>query len=438
MEKLKKGDYSAFQAVIEATLPVKLPDGSERVISAKIERDLSSPDEDTTPHKTYLLEQLRKEAERIERQAREQALFEAQIQAVQSPAPNQTARQDHLYSKVSKLYLEDGQASNRWRPKSFVQVEASLNLFQEFVGDISIAQIDKAIVRDFKSQFLKLPSNRKKKAAYRDKSFHQLVEMDIPEQDRIDVKTVRSNMMRIGAFFSWAKDHGFIDQNPFERLAPQKKRVKASSMRDIFEHNDLKIIFESQEYKNGFLHGSNDWKYWIPIIGLYTGMRLEEICRMRVDWFTIEDSIPTLEIKPDDDWNAKTEAGLRSFAIHPKLIELGLLDLVERQRLNGKDRIFDELTLQRDGYGARVSKWFARYLERLGIKNEKKTFHSLRHTFLNELKQRGVALEVRESIAGHENKSQSESRYGKAYRSKITFDAVSLADFELNHSSPKQ
>lgn len=340
MEKLKKGNYSAFQAVIEATLPAKLPDGTERVISAKIERVLSSPNEDTTPHKKYLLEQLRQEGERIERQAREQALFEAQIQAIQpSPPQNQIEQQDHLYSEIVSLYIEDGKALNRWRSKSLLQIESALGLFQEFTGDLPVTQIDKAIVRDFKAKFLKLPSNRKKKPQYRDKSIAELLETKIPEQDRLDIQTVQNQMIFISAFFSWAKNHDYTAANPFEGIIPQKKRAKASQARDVFNQTDLKIIFESQEYKNGFLRGSDNWKYWIPVIGLYTGMRLEEISRMRVDWFEVVDNIPTIEIKPYDDWNTKTDAGLRSFAIHPKLIEMGLLDLVERQKLNGKDRI---------------------------------------------------------------------------------------------------
>ena len=289
------------------------------------------------------------------------------------------------------------------------------------------------ITREFKSQYLKMPSNLNKKAEYRGKTVAELLDTSIPKEDLIGSSTVLNNMTRVGALFSWAKDHDYIKSNPFEGIKPKKSKRKASEQRGIFTQSDLVSIFESSEYKTGFLHGDNRYKYWVPIIALYTGMRLEEICRIRVDWVNTVDDIWTIEIKPDEEWYGKTDAALRSFAIHPKLIELGFLDLVNTQRNTGKIRLFDELVKSRDGYGARVSKWFARYCDRCGVIDKKKTFHSLRHTFLNELKQRGVPLEIRESIAGHENRSQSESRYGKAYIAQITFDSIQKADYGLSH-----
>lgn len=436
MERLKKGSVSAFSVTLEGKVAAKLPNGSERLVEGKITRDIASPDE-TTEHKGYLLNQLREEADRLEKQAQQQALFEAQLKAVQStqaqqPTQQQT-EQSPLYSEIAQHYLDDGAATNRWTPKSFAQVKSSLELFQDFVGDLPITTIDKAITRGFKAQYLKLPSNRNKKAEYRDKSIGELLGMDIPKDDLIDTGTVSSNMTRIGGFFAWAKNHDYIQSNPFESIIPKKDKRKASRQRDAFSKDELTAIFESNEYQHGFKRGSDHWKYWIPIIGLYTGMRLEEICRIRVDWFDNIHDIPTIEIKPDGEWYGKTDAALRSFAVHPRLIDLGLLKLVETQREADKQRLFNELGMGRDGYGGRVSKWFGRYLERLGITDEKKVFHSLRHTFLNELKQNGVTLEVREAIAGHENDSQSESRYGKAYIAEVTLGAMQKADFNLNH-----
>jgi hypothetical protein len=125
MEKLKKGAYGAFQVTLEGKVAAKLPDGSERFVEGKIERNLASPDE-ATAHKEYLLKQLREEAERIEKQAREEALFQAQLAAMTLPAPvqastnppEQQGEPSPLYSEIVKLYLEDGEASNRWTSKN--------------------------------------------------------------------------------------------------------------------------------------------------------------------------------------------------------------------------------------------------------------------------------------------------------------------------------
>ncbi len=37
------------------------------------------------------------------------------------------------------------------------------------------------------------------------------------------------------------------------------------------------------------------------------------------------------------------------------------------------------------GYGTLISRWFGRYLKKLGIKQKGKNFHSFRHTVVNKL-----------------------------------------------------
>jgi hypothetical protein len=208
MSKLAKGVYGAFQVTLEGKVKAKLPDGTEKLVEGKIERNLASLDE-LPAHKAYLLKQLKEEAERIERQARENALFQAQLAAITPPAPAQAqtnpperqAESSTLYSEVIRVYLEEGEATGRWKPKTKDQVEASLKLFQEITGDLPIESINKKITREFKAQYLKIPSNRNKKRQYRDKTIAELLSMEIPKEDLIDAGTVHSNMTRIGGFF---------------------------------------------------------------------------------------------------------------------------------------------------------------------------------------------------------------------------------------------
>ncbi len=432
-----------YRAEFDSTVDNLMNESSEKVrlithvdlLGNSITFDTGNNDEDFRLCNSMVSAQQSLISEQSERRAEE--LHQAQLAAIATaPAviiPSPEPQPSPLYSEIIEVYLDEGEKDGRWTSKSKGQVESSLKLFQEFVGDLPIASIDKKITRGFKAQYLSIPSNQNKKPQYRDKTIVELLGIEIPKEDLIDSGTVLSNMTRIGGFFNWAKDHDYILINPIEGVKPRKAKRKKSDERNVFTNDDLVKIFESSEYKNGFLHGSNLWKYWIPIVALYTAMRLEEVCRLRVECFSVVDGIDVVEIKPDGEWLGKTDAALRSFAVHPKLKELGLLKLVEQQRLAGQSRLFDELLKGRDGYGARVSKWFARYCDRLGIIEDGKVFHSLRHTLLNELKQKGVVLEVREAIAGHENDSQSSNRYGKAYLAEVTLAAIEKADFGLNH-----
>lgn len=116
---------------------------------------------------------------------------------------------------------------------------------------------------------------------------------------------------------------------------------------------------------------------------------------------------------------------------------LGLLEYVDLLRKSGHTRLFPELSKQRDGYSQRVSKWFARYRKRCGIVERGKVFHSFRHTLANELKQKGIPLQVTEAIVGHEDKSMSYGRYGKTYQPEVLHNAINSIDYGLKHPAFK-
>lgn len=434
MEKRNLRSFSAFSVTLEGRTKATLPNGEEKIITGKIEREIASPD-DTIKHKEYLLKQLREEADRQEKQAREKALFEAQLAEI-SPAP--TPQQDSgsqsepspTLSEIIKIYLDEGQSIQRWKDRSQEQVASTLNLFSAIVGDNSpFKSIDKTTARDFKQQYMKLPSNMRKKAVYRDKTIAELLAMEIPQPDRLSHNTINNNLVRLGVFFNWAKDQGYTDVKPFEGLTLGKKK-RASEERHAFDKDDLIKMFESNEYQKGFKH---PYQYWVPIIGLHTGMRLEEICRLQTYNFKQIDGIDCIALGRDGAWDGKTNAALRQIPIHPKLISLGLLDFVGILATNGKTRLFEEIKPVNDEYGAAVSKWFSRYRKRCGIDGKGKVFHSFRHTLANQFKQCRVPLEIAEAIIGHESDSMTYGRYGKDYQVDVMFDAIRLVDFSLNY-----
>lgn len=433
MDKLEKGAYSAYQVTLEGKVMATLPNGEKQAVEGKIERNIAQG-EDTTKHKEYLLRQLREEAARLEKQASDLELHHAQLSAINisnsSPQPVLDDQKSPTLAEVIAEYMSEGKSLGRWNNRSVDQVEATLNLFAAIVGkDILFNKIDKAIARDFKQKYIQFPANVNKKAPYRDMNIDELLKMEIPESDKVAPNTINNNLTRISTLFKWAIDQGHIEKNPFEGLLVGKKK-RPSEERKAFNKDDLNKLFESKEYQKGFKHS---YQYWLPIIGLYTGMRLEEICRLQTDNFKKHDGIDCIEIIGDDNWRGKTSAALRKIPIHPKLVELGLLDYVEGLKANDKIRLFEELAPVKGEYGAAASKWFARYRKRCGIDESGKVFHSFRHTLANELKQKKVPLEVAQAILGHESDSMSYGRYGKDYRLDVMKDAILLVDYGLTH-----
>ena len=64
------------------------------------------------------------------------------------------------------------------------------------------------------------------------------------------------------------------------------------------------------------------------------------------------------------------------------------------------------------GYGTLISRWFGRYLKKLGIKPKGKNFHSFRHTVVNKLSTQQVYEPFIKELIGHSHGSLTMDVYG--------------------------
>jgi integrase len=136
---------------------------------------------------------------------------------------------------------------------------------------------------------------------------------------------------------------------------------------------------------------------------------------------------------------AKTKAAIRNVPVHEMLIKIGLLNYVKQQKRRNETLLFSDLTRHsKNGYGAQVSKWFNRYLIRVGAKDvekdtNKKVFHSFRHTVIHHLQQKGVDEKRIKVMVGHE--SDELSYYQHEVGLKVLADeVVAKVDYEVDFS----
>ena len=164
-------------------------------------------------------------------------------------------------------------------------------------------------------------------------------------------------------------------------------------------------------------------------MGRYSGARLEEICQLHLDDIRDEGGVLVFDINEDGGKQLKTASSSRLVPVHPKLEELGLVKYVNELKSKGKDRLFPELSKQRDGYSQAVSKFFSRFRKRCGITESGKVFHSFRHTVANNLKQQSVPREKIGAILGHLDESVTTGRYGKAFEPSVLKPVIEELDF---------
>ena len=349
-------------------------------------------------------------------------------------------------SKVINEFLSE-KIDIELRSKSERDLKHSLGLLLEDFGDIPVGDLDIEKGTLFKSHIKNLPKNPKKYPELRDLSFHEVIQPN-KKFERISNVTFNKHIGNLSSFMNWSVTHGYSYVNPFKGMKLRIKKHQREE-RDRFTEKDLKDFFN----KGNFIHftkvesGSHFHNYFVPLIGVFTGMRLNEICSLYLDniiqksgnhrekrWcFNIS------EEKHRPDKKLKTQSSRRIIPIHDTLIDLGLIELVEllKKRQVGRERLFRELKYGENGYIRNVTYFFSQYLKKLGIKSEdrKLDFHSFRHTLIDHLKQKGIDISFINEYVGHKQGNIDLDRYGKGYNPDILYNkCVSKIVFETSHT----
>lgn len=333
---------------------------------------------------------------------------------------------------AAKKYRAEKVAETSWSEKTAMEHEALHGLLIQIVGNPAVSTIGHKAAREVKEILLKLPSNMNK-GKFAGKSIKQLLQMNVPASARMAPKTVNEKIQRLSSFFSWCARHGYTAINPFEGLK-LRLSVRASEERAAFDTSDLEKLFNPELHNLDKLRKS--FKFWCPLLALYTGARAAEIAQLRLCDVFEQNGIHAIRID-EGAGKLKTLASRREIPIHPALVEKGFLDYVEGVRTRGEERLFPDVWGNVNGAGDRVSRWFAHYRKTLGIGPMKKgdgpvkCFHSFRHNFADGLKQAGVDQLVIAQLMGHTDSAMSTGRYGKAYPLPVLAEAVCKLSFQV-------
>jgi integrase len=150
-------------------------------------------------------------------------------------------------------------------------------------------------------------------------------------------------------------------------------------------------------------------------MSLFSGARLNELCQLLVDDLREIDGQWVIHITTDgsDDKTLKSKNAVRVVPVHPELVRLGVLDRRNEQLVRGETRLFSEIKADtRGNLSGFPSRWYGRYVARIGVKNDKKiNFHSYRHSFVDALRRAGYYKEAYQPLIGHAGASVTD-RYG--------------------------
>lgn len=323
----------------------------------------------------------------------------AAINGTAGPAPA-PKKPSPLFSELIEDYKRDRLAAKRWTPKTQDENLAVYKLCMDIIGDLPISEIGEEQALTYFETMQKLPPNLNKMPAYRGKTIAEIIALNPAP---MATRTINKSLERISSLFKFAtlKPKYDLRYNPFSGRSLDESD---SQQREPFTNDELARLFGAAEHAQR--QYTTAYSYWLPLMGLLTGARLNEICQLHLSDFEVVGGIDCINIKDaEDGQRLKNKSAKRLVPIHDKLIEVGLMRYVDRLRSQGHDRLFPTLKLTDEGYGKMPSRWFGRFKDRCGIKEKQtKVFHSFRHTFISSLLDIDVPENAIAPIVGHEGK----------------------------------
>ena len=330
-------------------------------------------------------------------------------------------------------------------PKSTRELESTIDDLIEIIGDIPILKVTPNNARDFKKIISSLPKYRNQSPRYRGLTIKQILSLDGVEGQ--EPKNINKLIYRVRVFFKWLKNNysEYVPQNHFDGLSIQEK--KFDKPRDIFTNKELHKIFDTTPFLNNTIrnpHRRNKLaSFFVPIVAIHTGMRLEEICQLRIEDVYNEGTVDIIRVTISKETKLKTVTSQRIVPIHENLKRVGFLEYCNYMKKQKKERVFWDLTKSRDGYGRNIGRYFMEYLRKVGVYEfQSKVFHSLRHSFITNLLQNGVREEVVNGLCGHKQKTMSTTIYFKGgfptdllYEegiSKLNFEGINFGKLKID------
>jgi len=274
--------------------------------------------------------------------------------------------------KVSAKGVDKHRAVARW--------------FHEYVGAIPVEAITKRDVLAFKNKMVTLG---------------------------VTAANANAKLSCLRTLLGYAVENDLLEANPADRVSVHDKD-KDRRKRKEFELPALHALFSSPVYAANErpTMGRGEAAYWLPLLALYTGARLEEIAQLRVsdvrkeaylDGDDRQQTTWVICVMQEDGLSTKTANSERRIPVHPDLLRLGFVRHVEQCVAAGHDRLFPALTPNKYGrLGAKWGEWWSIYRRDVcGIADRRLVFHSFRHTFKYHARHVGMIEGVQRQIMGH-------------------------------------
>jgi len=373
--------------------------------------------------------------------------------------------EEHSTATVVDAFIRD--SVGRMEEQSLQDLRTGLNLLIHFAGDKPFNRLTKADLIRFKNLLPRVPAHFHSNKSLMNMPFEEAIDLTQKQGHRLQaVRTVEKKVDAVRQLFRWAyHSSSFIDTDYsgiFDQRFINKKNNAQKRSYLPFTDVQLKNLVNCYLYKGEVpttLKKVEPHKFWVPMIALFTGARLEEICQLYIQDVVCIDGVWQFRITREDSIGEgkkvriKTKSSERSVPIHSQLLSMGFIDYFEEIRDTGGQRLFPELSNknQKQKYSFSVTKWFGDTLSQQ-IKYDRGSgycFHSFRKNVIQNLQQlTDIPREVRKAVVGHsKGGGDAHEDYERAYDARVLdpilgrleypqldFEGISWGDFKKRHA----
>jgi len=330
-------------------------------------------------------------------------------------------------------------------PKTRDRYTREISHMVSFFGkETLLADIRRQQCIEFRDAFALLPPNFGKRQAD-GVNLRQFIDQRREGDPVLSWATHEKYLSALTRFIEWAAQEDFLDKNYADGLKPLGVKPDASMAKLPFDSAELRRLFQRPIYtgcrddERGFGRaGANiirRSRYWAPLIALFSGLRAGEILQLTPDHFRVSPAgNPFIVLTPD--MKLKNDNAQREIPLHQALIEVGLVQWVERRRSRGACNVlFPEVP--KDIYDAEspiFSKRFRSDLKHLelGERRKKLTFHSFRHTFKQALDLADVPEQPKDELCGWARGKKTGRRYGSGLNADVLKSYLDRVDYDLD------
>jgi integrase len=302
------------------------------------------------------------------------------------PAPAQIEASPETINQAAEAWFAEMQRDPRAavQPQTLEGHKAHVREAVKYFGDVALTDITPAKASDFLANVAKDDRSNRNRSN----------------------RTINQYGATLAKVFKAARLRGrFAGQNPFEG-----QRRKAGGQKYApFTMPELESLFGSFTFELApKQHTPESALPWAALIGLYSGLRLEEIAQLDVADIHPQGGIMVFEIHNGARNHLKNETSVRSVPVHSELIRLGLLRY--RDSLPTDGLLFPGLKRRAskdNKLGARLGELFRKKLVALEIKqkaeqdNRRVCFHSLRKNAGGAMERGGAAESDAGRVLGH-------------------------------------